>query len=129
MKTTKTIISAIFSILFSLGLGDLSLPATAQQLDAPDLIETFPVGPNPAAMAFDGANIWVTSEASYMVTKLRASDGAPLGTFLAGGHTAYAVFDGTYIWVTNLDNDGVTRLRASDGAIEGSFAVGEFPLD
>ncbi len=111
-----------------LGLSGLfTLTASAQQLDAPDTIQSFPVGPDPWGMAFDGANIWVTSGGSNMVTELRASDGVQLGTFPAGGQSLHAVFDGVYIWVTNLYPSTVTRLRASDGSLQGTFPAGSFP--
>ena len=45
---------------------------------------SFPVGTDPAGMAFDGANIWVANDGSNNVTKLRASDGAKQGTFAVG---------------------------------------------
>ncbi len=91
------------------------------------IIQSFPVGPAPWGMAFDDANIWVTSVNSDTITKLRASDGTLLGTFPAGGQTIFAVFDGVYVWVTNLYNNTVTRLRASDGTLQGTFPVGLFP--
>ncbi|MFZ1133786.1 MAG: hypothetical protein WAN69_02490 [Candidatus Korobacteraceae bacterium] len=70
-------------------------------------------------IAFDGANIWVASESdigSGIVTKLRASDGANLGTFPAPGDPIGIAFDGANIWVTNTSYGSVTKLRASDGA-------------
>ena len=45
----------------------------------------FAVGSFPTGICFDGANIWVTNAGSDTVTKLRASDGALLGTFAVGG--------------------------------------------
>ena len=45
---------------------------------------TFKVGSLPQFVAFDGANIWVTNEASNDVTKLSACNGALIGTFPAG---------------------------------------------
>src|SRR5438045_16570 len=75
--------------------------AQAQQPDASDTIQSFPVEPNPEGLAFDGENIWATSVGSNNVTKLRASDGALLGIFPAGGPNTYIVFDGSNIWVTN----------------------------
>ena len=40
---------------------------------------------NPNGMAFDGANIWVSEpRPTTTVTKLRASDGANLGTLNCG---------------------------------------------
>jgi hypothetical protein len=87
----------------------------------------FPVGNSPEGVAFDGANIWVTNVGSNTVTKLRASDGAALGTFSAGGSPVGVAFDGANIWVANA-SDTVTKLRASDGKTLGTFAAGDDPL-
>ena len=78
-----------------------------------------------SGITFDGENIWLT--ASNGVTKLRASDGANLGTFSWGGYSGGGVaFDGANIWVANnpdplLLSAGVTKLRASDGTNLGMF--------
>ncbi|HEY8670371.1 MAG TPA: hypothetical protein VIL63_06005, partial [Terriglobales bacterium] len=69
MKTTKTIVLSLLCTLL-LGLSGFSLlPAKAQQLDKPDIIQNFPVGPYPWEMAFDGQNVWVTSVNSSDVTE------------------------------------------------------------
>jgi DNA-binding beta-propeller fold protein YncE len=81
------------------------------------------VGSQPMGVSFDGANIWVANEFSNNVTKLRASDGATLGTFAVMRPFGVA-FDGANIWVTG---GNVTKLRASDGTVLGTFAVGEAP--
>jgi hypothetical protein len=83
---------------------------------------TFPVESGPLGIAFDGANIWVTNAGSNSVTKLRASDGANLGTFGVEFSPFGVAFDGANIWVTN--GESVTKLRASDGAPLGTFFVG-----
>ena len=90
---------------------------------------TFPVG-TPAGVAFDGASIWVTNSDSNTVTKLRASDGAVLGTFSAGSNPIGMAFDGANIWVANNGSNTVTKLRASDGACVGTctFTVGLYPF-
>jgi hypothetical protein len=85
---------------------------------------TFAVGLAPVGVAFDGANIWVANNASSTVSKLRASDGATLGTFSV--YAYMLAFDGANIWATNGVNT-VTKLRASDGALLGTFAVGLHP--
>ena len=56
----------------------------------------------PRGVAFDGTSIWVANYFSDNVTKLRASDGAALGTFAVGSTPDAVAFDGTSIWVTNL---------------------------
>jgi hypothetical protein len=88
---------------------------------------TFPVGSGPIGVAFDGANIWVANNSSGNVTKLRASDGACVGTctFSVGTNPNGVAFDGANIWVAIGGN--VTKLRASDGAFLGSFPVGIDP--
>jgi DNA-binding beta-propeller fold protein YncE len=82
------------------------------------------------ALAFDGANIWVTNRGSNSVTKLRASDGAPQGTFGTGQVPEGIAFDGTNMWVTNEASDNVTVLRASDGhnVMEIEGVSGDSPL-
>jgi DNA-binding beta-propeller fold protein YncE len=89
---------------------------------------SFTVGTDPTGIAFDGANIWVTNFADATVSKLRANDGALLGTFAVGSKPYNAAFDGANIWVTNQGDNNVTKLRASDGAVLGTFAVGSPPM-
>jgi len=78
-------------------------------------------------MAFDGANIWVTSGGSTSITKLRASDGALLGTFPVGTITVGATFDGTYVWLANwgYEANSLTRVRL-DGSVEGVYPIGPY---
>jgi hypothetical protein len=94
---------------------------------AANLTTSFKVGHNPYGIAFDGANVWVTNNADATVTKLRASDGANLGTFTVGGAPMGVAFDGANIWVVNSFPNTVTKLRASDGANLGEFAAGKVP--
>jgi len=81
---------------------------------------------NPYGIAFDGANIWTANSGEGTVSKLRASDGAMLGSFTVGGTPNFVVFDGANVWVTVSPNT-VSKLRASDGKILGSFTVGGAP--
>ena len=90
--------------------------------------QDFSVGSYPSRIAFDGANIWVTNGADASVSKLRASDGANLGTFLtAGTFPGGLAFDGANIWVANCYSNNITEIRASDGANLGTFAGGSCP--
>jgi YVTN family beta-propeller protein len=89
---------------------------------------TFPAGFNPVGVAFDGANIWATNPNSNTVTKLRASDGANLGTFAAGSGPYLPAFDGSNIWLPDMNGNTVTKLRASDGTKLGSFRAGTWPI-
>jgi len=86
----------------------------------------FGVGLGPVGVAFDGANLWVTNYSVNTVTKLRAGDGANLGTFTVGppGARPYRIaFDGANLWITNNDSNQVVKLRASDGAVLSTFAL------
>ena len=86
--------------------------------------QDLPVGTEPYGVVFDGANIWVSNRGSDNVTKLRASDGANLGTFEAVPLPEAMAFDGTHIWVASgAGGYGVTKLRASDGAFVSFFGV------
>src|SRR5437762_1282756 len=119
----RTVIVCPVVIAAFAGISSLfSLPAAAE------IIENFPVALSSWGVTFDGANIWTVGIGFQTVTKLRASDGAPLGKFPAGGGGYGATFDGDNIWVTNLFNNTVTKLQASDGTILGIFAVGTGPL-
>src|ERR1700686_5646417 len=62
---------------------------------------------NPYGLAFDGQNIWSANSGEGTVTKLRASDGAELGTFPAGHLATGVVFDGANIWGTNSGDNTV----------------------
>ena len=83
----------------------------------------FTAGTGPRGLAFDGANIWVTNQSGNNVTKLRASDGANLGTFAVGTGPTGIAFDGANMWVMNSGSSNLTKLRASDGAILGTFST------
>ncbi len=88
---------------------------------------TFVAGTNPAGMAFDGSNVWVTNSGGNNVTKLRASDGLNLGTFPVGSSPGGVAFDGANIWVVNAGSKNVTKLRASDGTVLGTYSVASYP--
>src|SRR5262245_11165928 len=111
MKTTRMIAPTILFVAVSLGFCALSLPVIGQQLDKPDLVQTFPVGLYPSFLAFDGANIWVSNKDADTVTKRRASDGALQGTFPVGDQPQFLTFDGENIWVANSNASTVTKLR------------------
>lgn len=97
--------------------------ATLRWYEANQSSNSFAVGRNPQGLAFDGANIWVANHNDGTVTKLRAGDGANLGTFAVGERPQGLAFDGDHIWVANTGSATVTKLRASDGANLGNFPV------
>jgi hypothetical protein len=88
--------------------------------------------PGAVELAFDGANMWVASNQLLFstVTKLRASDGANLGTFDAGTENPICLaFDGANMWVSNGEDNILRKIRTSDGVLVGSFPVGFNPKD
>jgi hypothetical protein len=131
MKTGKVITTAptLFFILFSFGLGILSVSASsAQPLEPSYTIESFPVGNYPSYLTFDGANVWVTNGGpTSSVTKLRASDGERLGVFPVAKNPAHLTFDGENIWVACDNGNAITKLRASDRALLGTFPMHDLP--
>jgi len=84
----------------------------------------FPYGGG--GLTFDGQNMWTSD--STGVEKLRASDGALLGTFAAGSGPGRMAFDGANIWVANYGSNNVTKIRASDGSTLGTLSVGTHPF-
>lgn len=66
--------------------------------------------PVPRRDAFDGDHLWVSDRTRDTVVKVRASDGAVLGTFPTGGEEPIGVaFDGANIWVPNSGAGTVTK--------------------
>ena len=78
-------------------------------------------------LVHSGANIWLANYGTNTVTKLRASDGANLGTFPVGVNPDAVVFNGANIWGANGADNTVTKLRAGDGTFLGTFSVGSAP--
>ncbi len=96
--------------------------ALLQWYDA-NLTTAFPVGAAPYGVAFDGANIWVANFYGT-VTKLRANDGAPLGTFAVGAGPTSVAFDGANIWVTNQGSNNVTSCAQATALLSGPLRRG-----
>jgi len=88
---------------------------------------SFTVGSSPFGIAFDGANVWIANFSSNNVTKLRANDGASLGTFTVGTSPSTLAYDGANMWVANTHSNNVTKLRGRDGALLGTCTVGFGP--
>jgi hypothetical protein len=66
-----------------------------------------------------------------MMTHLRLSDGAILGTARTGLAPQEPAFDGNNIWIGNWGrdpDDRVMRLKPRDGRYTGSFSAGKAPL-
>src|SRR5206468_2045389 len=68
------------------------------------------------ALAFDGASLWVASQFKNTLTRVRASDGATLGTVSVGSRPVAVLADASGIWVANLGDNTVTKLSPRDGS-------------
>jgi hypothetical protein len=94
--------------------------------------QSYSVGYENLALAFDGANIWVVSIGSggaNNVNKIQASTGATVGTYTVVGPQGVA-FDGTSIWVTSANQQtggAVVKFSASTGTVVGTYSVGGIP--
>src|SRR5580704_12350439 len=86
-----------------------------------NVVTDFVTGGGPNGIVFDGSSVWIVNAPLNSVSKVRASDGATLGTFSVGTVPGYAAFDGANIWVTNLGDNTVSKLRVSDGVTLGTF--------
>jgi hypothetical protein len=82
------------------------------------------VGKRPVGIVASQETVWVANNGSDSVTKLRANDGATLGTFPVGEGPLKLAFEGTNVWVTNYVSGTVMRL-GSDGTVLGTFATGD----
>jgi hypothetical protein len=103
----------------------LSNGTVARVQEEDDPIFTFNVGTNPRGIAFDGANMWVANSGQLSVTKLRASDGAFLGSFAECsncGNPLQIAFDGAQMWVTTSTGH-LKRYRVSDGREVGNHFI------
>ena len=64
----------------------------------------------PLGIQFDDANLWVSCDGRDAVVKLRAFDGAILGTSSVGSTPTSVAFDGANTWVTNLFDGTASKL-------------------
>src|SRR5262249_55821788 len=89
------------------------------------VIQSVPVGPAPAGLAFDGANIWVPLLKNDAVVVVRASDGSILSTLTGNGlHLPNAAaFDGQRVMVTNASGT-LSLWNASDLSLIGEVPTG-----
>jgi len=67
------------------------------------------------------------NENDATLTKIHASDGAPLGTFKVGVYPRGSVFDGTRLWVPFGNPDRIGQLRISNSAKVRSVGTGPSP--
>ncbi|MFI5360819.1 MAG: hypothetical protein ACHQ49_02520 [Elusimicrobiota bacterium] len=103
--------------------------STVVKLSAADgsLLGTYPAGGYPSAIAFDGANIWMTDQSADSVLELKASDGSFVRKVATGAGPAGLAFDGRNIWTGNITDNTLTVISAADGAVLGTHLTGLEP--
>jgi DNA-binding beta-propeller fold protein YncE len=71
------------------------------------------VGPDPIALAFDGANMWVVNENAYgdrgSVSIIRVVDHTLVATVPVGKEPEAIAFDGANMWIANFYDDTVSK--------------------
>src|SRR4029434_330983 len=97
---------------------------TATQLK-PAAPDEFPVGLGPEGVATDSDSVLLADQFSDTVTKLRASDGAVIGTYNVGHRPIALAFDGQFLWVANYLSNNVMKLDPASGTVIGTYATGD----
>jgi ABC-type transport system substrate-binding protein/cyclophilin family peptidyl-prolyl cis-trans isomerase/serine/threonine protein kinase len=105
-----------------------TLSPTVSTTSPPNAV-SFIVDKSPFGICFDGTNIWVATYFNSKIFKLRASDGAILGTYRVSHIDGDICFDGTNIWVASASANNVIKLSANDGTVLGTYSVGNQPSD
>jgi serine/threonine protein kinase len=105
-----------------------ALPSALRARTNPEVAPTnFGVGGAASFVVTDGHSIWVAIS-NNTVTRLRASDGAVLGTFAVGKDPRGIALEGDNIWVTDFGDNTVRKLRAIDGSGLGLYHTGSRPI-
>jgi YVTN family beta-propeller protein len=87
----------------------------------------YTVGNDPLLLVSDGANMWVSNNASNTVSKVQQSTGTVLNTVAVGEHPEGVAFDGTNIWVANYGSNNVSVVNASTASVVATYAAGMYP--
>ena len=95
----------------------------------PVVTNSFTVGREPSALAFDGTFIYVANKLDNNVNRINTATGAIEGAPIPVGTAPSALaYDGTFVWVANSGSNNVTKIRARTGVVEGSpIEVGNNP--
>jgi serine/threonine protein kinase len=127
MAWAATVVTAILTVVFLARQVTQTSP-NPTTIPGPPPQTNFGVGKFAAFIVSDGRSIWVAIDSNNTVAKLRASDGAVLGTFVVGKDPRGIALDGDNLWVADLGDNTVRKLRASDGSALGLYHVGSKPI-
>ncbi|MGH9442081.1 MAG: YncE family protein [Thermoanaerobaculia bacterium] len=112
-------------------LANTSQDSSGFQMSFP--VPPFRIGPSiavgnyPEALAFDGANVWVTNASDGTVQKISIATGVPGAPIAVAGFSEGIVFDGANIWVSNNHNNTVQKIPIATGVPGLPIAVGRGP--
>src|SRR5688500_8155185 len=81
----------------------------------------------PEAAAFDGTYVWVATQFSDSITRIRVKDGLVSGTFAVGKRPVALLYAASYLWVANLQSNNVMKITPSTGALVATYAAGDGP--
>jgi YVTN family beta-propeller protein len=95
------------------GGGDFSAPAASTT--------------GPEAVTYDGTYVWIASQFSDSVTRVRVSDGTLAGTFAVGKRPVALLYAAGYVWVANLVSDTISKVNPSTGAVAATYSAGDGP--
>ena len=87
-----------------------ALDQASQDANSPAVVQSYPVGPFPVDLAFDGRHIWVVNLGSDSLTKL-APDGHTVGEFSAGTLPQAITYDGQHLWVSTSHGEIIKLSR------------------
>jgi hypothetical protein len=92
------------------------------------VLETFRLPGQPMHLTADATHLWVTETwPTYLLRKIRLTDGVEVAAYTAGGVPRQACSDGESVWVSNGANESLTKVRASDGKVVGALSVPGLP--
>jgi DNA-binding beta-propeller fold protein YncE len=92
------------------------------------VIDSYPAGQGPIALAFDGRSLWVASEDNGSLIQIDPLSGAQLNTYPLGGNPRALAYDGAFLWAALTNTDEVVKVDPASGAVAARVAVGDEPV-
>ncbi len=90
------------------------------------LVNTYPVGDTPRAVAYYNGYIWTANYMSHTVTKVDPATGNTIGSYNAGWNPVALAFNSTHIFIASESGNCITQLTLA-GVFVRTFSVGHRP--
>jgi YVTN family beta-propeller protein len=90
-------------------------------------VATVSVGRLPYGVAFDGAHIWVVTQADNSVSKIDIATNKVVATVSVGKSPHGVAFDGAHIWVANYGDKTVNKIDILTNKVVATVSVGKSP--